>query len=141
MFGSDLGKASEKNGGFDDEKKGAVIFEAPVGDQLPPYTDHPDIAEADSIHHPADKDDILTHTIHFKDDPTLNAVTFRTIFLGVLSPVFTLIRNHVPGIYADIYSRYWSVFIRRNNLSYLLLQASNGLSLNCLPRSHHLHAR
>ncbi|PMD19683.1 peptide transporter MTD1 [Hyaloscypha hepaticicola] len=51
-------------------------------DQLPPYRDHSDAEETEAIHHPADKDDILTHTIHIEDDPTLNAITFRTIFLG-----------------------------------------------------------
>lgn len=34
------------------------------------------------IHHPANKDDILTHTLHVQDDPTLNCFTFRTWFLG-----------------------------------------------------------
>lgn len=34
------------------------------------------------IHHPANQDDILTHTIHVQDDPTLNWFTFRTWFLG-----------------------------------------------------------
>lgn len=34
------------------------------------------------IDHAANKDDILTHTIHVDDDPTLNALTFRTFFLG-----------------------------------------------------------
>lgn len=37
----------------------------------------------DDIHHPANKDDILTHTIHVEDDPTLPALTFRTWFLGM----------------------------------------------------------
>lgn len=88
-YGSDAGKTSEKSGDFNDEKKGTVIFEAPVEDQLPPYTDHPDVAENHTIHHPADKDDILTHTIHVEDDPTLNTITFRTIFLGISSHQFT----------------------------------------------------
>lgn len=35
------------------------------------------------IHHPADKQDILTHTIHVEDDPTIPALTFRTWFLGI----------------------------------------------------------
>jgi hypothetical protein len=38
------------------------------------------------IHHPANKDDVLTHTIHVQDDPTLNALTFRTWFLGMRTP-------------------------------------------------------
>lgn len=34
------------------------------------------------IHHAADKDDILTHTIHVEDDPNLQAITFRSMFIG-----------------------------------------------------------
>ena len=80
--GSDAGRLSEKKGDFD-EKNGEVVFESSVAeDQLPPYRDHSDAEETEAIHHPADKDDILTHTIHVEDDPTLNAITFRTIFLG-----------------------------------------------------------
>jgi hypothetical protein len=80
---SDGKKRSEKNEEFD-EKNREVVFEAPVGEDLPPYRDHPDAEETEAIHHPADKDDILTHTIHVEDDPTLNAITFRTLFLGML---------------------------------------------------------
>ncbi len=80
--GSNAGRLSEKKEGFD-EKNGEVMFESSMAeDQLPPYRDHPDAEETEAIHHPADKDDILTHTIHVEDDPTLNAITFRTIFLG-----------------------------------------------------------
>jgi hypothetical protein len=84
--GFDAGRRPEKNSDFD-EKNGDVVLEAPVAeDQLPPYRDHPDAEEAEAIHHPADKDDILTHTIHVEDDPTLNAITFRTLFLGMPLP-------------------------------------------------------
>jgi hypothetical protein len=80
--GSDAGRLSEKNEGFN-EKNGEVVFESSMAeDQLPPYRNHPDAEETEAIHHPANKDDILTHTIHVEDDPTLNAITFRTIFLG-----------------------------------------------------------
>jgi hypothetical protein len=34
------------------------------------------------INRPANKDDVLTHTIHLEDDINLNALTFRTFFLG-----------------------------------------------------------
>ncbi|OJJ49265.1 hypothetical protein ASPZODRAFT_60723 [Penicilliopsis zonata CBS 506.65] len=44
--------------------------------------------EEESIHHPADKDDILTHTLHLQDDPTLSSLTFRTWFLGIGLAVF-----------------------------------------------------
>lgn len=76
--GSDAGRLPDKKEDFD-EKNGEVVFESSV---LPPYRDHSDTEETEAIHHPADKDDILTHTIHVEDDPTLNAITFRTIFLG-----------------------------------------------------------
>jgi hypothetical protein len=80
--GSDAGRLSEKKEDFD-EKNGEVVFESSMAeDHLPPYRDHSDVEETEAIHHPADKDDILTHTIHVEDDPTLNAITFRTIFLG-----------------------------------------------------------
>ncbi len=81
--GSDAGRLSEKREDYG-EKKGAVAFKSSAEDQLPPYMDHLDVAETESIHHPADKDDILTHTIYVEDDPTLNALTFRTFFLGML---------------------------------------------------------
>jgi len=85
--GSDAGRLSEKKDPYN-EKKGDVVFEAPVAeDQLPPYKDHPDAEETEAIHHPADKDDILTHTIHVEDDPSLNAITFRSIFLGMFSQI------------------------------------------------------
>jgi hypothetical protein len=80
--GSDADKFSEKNEDFD-EKKGDVIFESPIAEyQRPSYGNHPDAKETEAIHHPADKDDILTHSIHVEDDPTLNSITFRTLFLG-----------------------------------------------------------
>ncbi len=68
-----------------DEKKGAIVFEA-TDDQLPSYVDVE--GQEGSIHHPADEDDILTKTLHVEDDPTLNALTFRTWFLGMSSKPF-----------------------------------------------------
>ena len=38
--------------------------------------------ENESIHKPADQNDILTRTLHVQDDPTMNCFTFRTWFLG-----------------------------------------------------------
>lgn len=34
------------------------------------------------LHHEATKTDVLTHTMHVEDDPTVPAITFRSIFLG-----------------------------------------------------------
>lgn len=43
-----------------------------------------DSADGDeAIHHPANKQDILTHTIHVEDDPSIPTLTFRTWFLGI----------------------------------------------------------
>jgi hypothetical protein len=50
------------------------------GGLLPSYD--PETTVDEVIHHPANKDDILTHTIHLEDDPTIPALTFRTWFLG-----------------------------------------------------------
>jgi len=85
--GSDAGRLSEKKDHYD-EKSGDMVLESPITeDQLPPYKDHPDAEETEAIHHAADKDDILTHTIHVEDDTSLNAVTFRSIFLGMFSQI------------------------------------------------------
>ena len=40
-------------------------------------------SDPDIVNHPAGKDDILRHTIHVEDDPTLKALTFRTWFVGM----------------------------------------------------------
>lgn len=50
-----------------------------LDDIIPTYDEKGEIEE---IHKPAGKDDILTHTLHVQDDPTLSALTFRTAFLG-----------------------------------------------------------
>lgn len=54
----------------------------PVSDLLPNYPDI-EAGDNDKIDHEATKDDILTHTIHVEDDPTMVALTFRTWFLGM----------------------------------------------------------
>jgi hypothetical protein len=72
------------------DKKEPFVQETKEGNTLPVYADLE--AGEEHIHHPADKDDILTHTIHVEDDPTLSALTFRTWFLGMsLSPLQVLI--------------------------------------------------
>lgn len=54
----------------------------------------PDIESgSEIIKKPADNDDILTHTIHVEDDPSLNPVTFRTFFLG-MPPVPVACTSH-----------------------------------------------
>jgi hypothetical protein len=147
--GSDAGRLSEKKEGFD-EKNGDVVFESSMAeDQLPPYRDLRDSEETEAIHHPADKDDILTHTIHV-EDPTLNAITFRTIFLGKFRDRNQSLHWHflqsLPGNryclepHADLHNRNWALFIWRNNLGHLLFQALNCLRLHCVSRSHHLYA-
>lgn len=37
------------------------------------------------LHKPATAFDVLTHTIHLNDDPTLSAITFRSLVLGMCS--------------------------------------------------------
>ena len=88
----DTGRGSGQDS-YPDEKKMATFgskSEELQDDAFPPnYT--PDIDHTtdiehttdEAIHHPANKDDILTHTIHLDDDPTLSPITFRTWFLGI----------------------------------------------------------
>lgn len=40
-------------------------------------------SDSDVISHPASKDDVLRHTLHLEDDPSLPAITFRSVFLGL----------------------------------------------------------
>ena len=111
--GSDANSSSEKKNVDFDEKKGSgsVVEES----NLPAYADVE--GGEDSIHHPADKDDILTHTIHVEDDPTMNALTFRTWFLGMnflypthtFRPAFllplgsrTVLHSNTPKILTDL---------------------------------------
>ena len=34
------------------------------------------------LHHPANNDDVLANTIHLEDDPSLQSITLRSVFLG-----------------------------------------------------------
>jgi hypothetical protein len=81
--GSDANSTLEKKVVDISEKTAPGVQETADGKviDLPTYADVE--AGEDKIHHPAEKDDILTHTIHVEDDPTLNALTFRTFFLGI----------------------------------------------------------
>lgn len=81
--GSDANSTLEKKAVDVSEKTAPGVQETVDGKviDLPAYADVE--AGEDKIHHPAEKDDILTHTIHVEDDPTLNALTFRTLFLGI----------------------------------------------------------
>lgn len=67
-------------------------FAGSVHEAVPPYEtleaeDGGVAVDADTgdaiVKGPAEKDDILTHTMHVEDDPSLNSLTFRTFFLGV----------------------------------------------------------
>lgn len=63
---------------FIDDKSNPTLEEA----RLPAY----DVGNGrEAVHHPANTEDILTHTLHLEDDPSLNALTFRTWFLGKVS--------------------------------------------------------
>lgn len=66
--------------GYGEEKSAAVVGLEPSSSEK----DREDVEGQveDVIHHPANKDDILTHTIHLEDDPSLPALTFRTWFVG-----------------------------------------------------------
>ena len=82
--GSDANSSSEKKDVDFGEKTGSTVQEIVEDISPPTYADIE--AGEDEIHHPADKDDILTHTIHVEDDPTQIALTFRTWFLGMSAP-------------------------------------------------------
>lgn len=90
--GSDAQSASEKKGLEVNEKAGSLVHEDEKNGGFAGYEDVE--PGEDIIHHPAEKDDILTHTIHVEDDPTLNALTFRTFFLG-MSRLICLSRRHI----------------------------------------------
>lgn len=47
-----------------------------------------DLTKEETLYRPAEAGDVLTHTIHVTDDPSLPAVTFRSIFLGISLSVF-----------------------------------------------------
>jgi hypothetical protein len=79
--GSDANSSSEKRDVDFGEKTGPIVQEDLKENGFQTYSDVE--AGEEVIHHPANKDDILTHTIHVEDDPTQNALTFRTWFLGM----------------------------------------------------------
>lgn len=87
------------------------------------------------IHHPANKDDILTHTLHVQDDPTLNCFTFRTWFLGwsQLSPLslMALITYTDRPLQTP---RYWPCHFRWYDLVNLLFQTTDRCGVDCLRR-------
>ena len=56
--------------------------DSPSFDQGPPTYDVEEGDHDRTVNHPANIDDVLTKTLHVEDDPTLNALTFRTWFLG-----------------------------------------------------------
>ncbi|OKL57025.1 hypothetical protein UA08_07344 [Talaromyces atroroseus] len=79
------------------------------------------------IHHPADTNDILRHTIHLEDDPTLNALTFRTWFIGCGLSVFGGV---ISAIY---YFKPQTVLVSTVFLAVLAYLLGEGLSL-IIPR-------
>ncbi|KAJ5738648.1 hypothetical protein N7493_001803 [Penicillium malachiteum] len=87
---SSLGESPDVN--VVDEKKVPVD----VTTNSPQDVEEGNDFDEDIIHHPADQDDILTHTIHVQDDPTLNCFTFRTWFLGIGLAIF-------GGVISSIY--------------------------------------
>jgi hypothetical protein len=52
--------------------------------------------KADILHAPADITDVLVHAFHLHDDPSMPAITFRSMFLGVGLSVFSGV---ISGIY------------------------------------------
>lgn len=59
-------------------------------DPIEPATiEHFDEADEPKLSKPATAFDVLTHTIHLQDDPTLSAITFRSIIIGP-SPAYFL---------------------------------------------------
>jgi hypothetical protein len=79
--GSDANSSSEKRDVDFGEKSGSIVQENRRENIQLAYSDIE--AGEDVINHPAEKDDILRHTIHVEDDPSKTALTFRTWFLGM----------------------------------------------------------
>lgn len=81
------GGAEDKDGPYD-----ARVTEAPDHDieGAPQASLHggAEFNEPHELHKPATSFDVITNTIHLEDDPSLSAMTFRTIFLGVGLSVF-----------------------------------------------------
>ena len=116
-----------KKEGYEDGEKAVSIRKLESGP--PPYGVDPDTGD-DLIVGPADKDDILTHTIHVEDNPATPALTFRTWFLGEY--------NHKEELEADNF-RYWILAFRGDYFDHLLFQTSDRHRLHCLPGCHYLH--
>ncbi|TQV98969.1 hypothetical protein V2A60_007340 [Cordyceps javanica] len=58
-------------------------------DRIEPSTvEHVDEADEPKLSKPATAFDVLTHTIHLQDDPTLSAITFRSMTIGLGLSVF-----------------------------------------------------
>ncbi|KAJ5570081.1 uncharacterized protein N7459_009511 [Penicillium hispanicum] len=68
----------------DEKKVAADVNLNAISDSSPDI----EFGEDEAVHHPADKDDILTHTLHLQDDPSLPALTFRSWFLGIGLSIF-----------------------------------------------------
>ncbi|OAA73584.1 oligopeptide transporter [Cordyceps fumosorosea ARSEF 2679] len=67
----------------------AVDRSCDVKDPIEPATvEHFDEADEPKLSKPATEFDVLTHTIHLQDDPTLPAVTFRSMLIGLGLSVF-----------------------------------------------------
>lgn len=80
--GSSSGSSSHK-APFESAKPGLQIETGSVREISDSDADADSAGGDEAIHHPANKQDILTHTIHVEDDPTIPAITFRTWFLGI----------------------------------------------------------
>ena len=89
---SDIHKTSRRRSHQTDgiEMKNVGVAAEPVTDEAaPPYADVEETNKDEGdIHHPAEQDDILTHTIHVDDDPTQQAITVRSVTLGMLMTGF-----------------------------------------------------
>lgn len=69
---------------------------------------------------PADTSDVITHAIHLADDPSLQAITFRSMFLGEWLTLSTRSLSDK--------NRRRALDIRRRAFRHLLLQATNDCS-------------
>jgi hypothetical protein len=78
--------------------------------------------------------DLVTEVIHARDDPTLNAWTFRVWFLGEQPDELYL--NPV----ADV-QRHWSLHLWRFARHNLLFQTADGFRLDCVPWCDQLCSR
>lgn len=88
-FASSSSNPSQKRDEYELQHPKRPSISIEEGDALPSYNLQEDNGlgvDADTgdklVDGPANKDDILTHTIHVEDDTSLNALTFRTWFLG-----------------------------------------------------------